>query len=350
MNIGIPKETKVHEYRVALTPKAVKSLIDRGHKLYVEKNAGISSGFKDTDYKRCGAVILNSASELYKRSKLIVKVKEPQKNEYDLITKDHIIFCYLHLAADKDLTKTLLKKGTTGISFETVQLTDGSLPLLIPMSRVAGTLSSHIAANLLHKDKGGSGKLIGGLPGVKPAKVLIIGGGAVGLSACESAIGLNAEVTVIDINTSKLNFFYEKFKGKVKTLPSYPDIIASECNNTDILIGAVLIPGAKAPKVIKKDFIKKMPKGSVFVDVAIDQGGSAETSKPTTHENPTYIDSGIIHYCVTNIPSLVAVSSTKYLSNEIQPYVAMIAEGKMQTHLPLKRGINTMNGELLITI
>lgn len=350
MNIGIPKEIKTHEYRVALTPKAVKSLTNKGNKVFVEKNAGIHSGFKDSEYKKSGAMIIGTAKELYEKSKLIVKVKEPQKTEYNLITKDHILFCYLHLAADKDLTKMLLDKGTTGISFETVQLSDGSLPLLIPMSRVAGVLSSHIGANLLHKDKGGSGKLISGLPGVKPAKVLIIGGGTVGLNACEAAVGLNAEVTVVDINTEKLNFFYEKFKGKVKTLPSYSDIIMDECKNTDILVGAVLIPGAKAPKVIKKDFIKNMQGGSVFVDVAIDQGGSGETSKPTTHDNPTYILNGVIHYCVTNIPSLVAVSSTKYLSSKILPYVEMLAEGKQKNHTPLQKGINTQNGELFVKL
>ncbi len=350
MNIGIPKEIKASEYRVALTPRAVKKLADMGNKVYVEKNAGINSGFKDIEYKESGATIVSSAKQLYNKSKLIVKVKEPQKHEYDLINKDHILFCYLHLAADKSLTKMLLNRGTTGISFETVQLPDGSLPLLVPMSRVAGTLSSHIASNMLHKDKGGLGKLICGLPGVKPAKVLIIGGGTVGLSACEAAIGLNAEVTVVDINTEKLSFFYNKFGGKVKTLPSYPDIIYRECKDADILIGAVLIPGSKAPKIIKKDYIKNMQKGSVFIDVAIDQGGSGETSRPTTHDDPIYTVNEVIHYCVTNIPSLVAVSSTKYLSNEILPYVEMIADGKHETHLPLKKGINTKNGKLLIEL
>ncbi|MGH7885980.1 MAG: alanine dehydrogenase, partial [Thermodesulfobacteriota bacterium] len=222
------------------------------------------------------------------------------------------------------------------------------LPLLIPMSRVAGILSSHIAANLLHKDKGGKGKLIGGLPGVKPAKVLIIGGGTVGYNACVTALNLNAEVTVVDVNTSKLNFYYEKFRGAVKTLPSYPDIILNECRDTDIMIGSVLIPGSKTPKIIKKEYINQMEKGSVFIDVAIDQGGSSETSRPTTHEHPIYISSGVIHYCVTNIPSLVAESSTIYLSNEILPYVLMIAKGELETHLPLKNGLNTKNGKLLI--
>lgn len=350
MNIGIPKETKIHEYRVSLAPKAVKTLIDAGNRVFVEQNAGLSSGFSDDEYRKSGATISSCAEEVYSNSELIVKVKEPQKSEYDLITSEHILFCYLHLAADKTLKNALLEKGVTAVSFETVQLSDGSLPLLIPMSRVAGILSSHVAANLLHKDKGGKGKLIGGLPGVKPAKVLIIGGGTVGYNACFTALGLKAEVTVVDINTSKLKFFYDNFKGKVKTLPSYPDLIMNECRDTDILIGAVLIPGAESPKVINKEFIENMQPGSVFVDVAIDQGGSGETSKPTNHEDPTYTVNDIIHYCVTNIPSLVADSSTKYLSNEILPYVLMITEDKLKTHEPLRKGINTENGKLLISL
>lgn len=348
MNIGIPKETKIHEYRVSLTPKAVKSLVDAGNKVYVEKNAGASVGFKDNMYQEYGAKIVSNAEELYKKSKLIVKVKEPQKSEYNLLSDDHILFSYLHLAADKSLTQALIEKGITAVSFETVKLPDGTLPLLIPMSRVAGILSSHIAANLLHKDKGGKGKLIGGLPGVKPAKVLIIGGGTVGYNACLTAVSLNAEVVVVDTNTSKLNFYYEKFKGKVKTLASYPDLILNECKDADIIIGAVLLPGARAPKVIKKEYIKQMENGSVFIDVAIDQGGSGETSRPTTLEHPIYNSHGVIHYCVTNIPSLVAESSTQYLSNEILPYVSMIAKGELETHLPLKNGLNTKDGKLLI--
>ena len=350
MNIGIPKEIKTHEYRVSLTPKAVKTLVDSGNRVLVEQNAGLGSGFSDEEYTGNGAVIVSSPEELYSGSELIVKVKEPQEEEYSYIRSDHKLFCYLHLAADKQLTDTLLEKGTTAVSFETVQLADGSLPLLIPMSRVAGILASHISANLLHRDKGGKGKLIGGLPGVKPAKVLIVGGGTVGYNACFTALGMKSEVTVVDINTSKLNFFYENFKGRVKTLPSYPELIMNECRDTDILIGAVLVPGALSPKVINREHIKAMKPGSVFFDVAIDQGGSGETSSPTNHENPTYMVDDIIHYCVTNVPSLVSDSSTKYLSNEILPYVLMIAGGRLETSEALKKGINTKNGKLLIDI
>ena len=350
MVIGIPKERKVQEYRVALTPQAVGVLVQHGHKVYVEKGAGLGTGIPDSEYKKAGAQIVRTEKELFAKSKLIVKVKEPLPEEYPLITEKHIVFGYLHIAADKKLIQALKKSGCQAIAFETVELEDGSLPLLAPMSRIAGRLSVQVGVHFLQKSKGGKGVLLSGAAGVRNGKVTVIGGGVVGYNAILSAIGLGADVTVIDVKEEVLEFYYDKFEGNVKTLPSYPDIIERELKDSDLVVGAVLLAGAKAPKIVSRKMISSMEHGSLFVDVAIDQGGCSITSKPTNHDAPTYKDSGVIHYCVTNMPSLVSKTSTYSLSNAILPYVLKLANKEIQEDSPLSKGINIDNGKLLIDL
>ncbi len=347
MIIGIPKERKIREYRVSSTPQTIRVLVERGHVVIVEKGAGLGSGISDEEFKKAGAEIIESEEDIFKKSKLIVKVKEPLLDEFPLIRSDHILFCYLHLAAYPELTSTLQKIGVRAIAFETVELLDGSLPLLAPMSRIAGRLSVQIGIHLLEKPSGGKGVLISGAPGVRPAKVTVIGGGTVGYNAVLSAYGLGARVVLIDINPKKLEFFHEQFKGRVKTVPSYPELIEKELIDSDLVIGAVLITGVKAPKVITRDLISKMEPGSVFVDVAIDQGGCSETSRPTNLDSPVYNVDGVIHYCVTNIPSVVSRTSTFSLANSILPYILKIAEGKIEEDPALIKGINVDGGKLL---
>ncbi len=350
MVIGIPKERKVQEYRVALTPQAVGVLVQHGHKVYVEKGAGLGTGIPDDDYKEAGAQIAKSEKELFAKSKLIVKVKEPIPQEYPLITENHIIFGYLHIAADKKLIQTLKKSGCCAIAFETVELEDGSLPLLAPMSRIAGRLSVQVGVHFLQKSKGGKGVLLSGAAGVRNGKVTVIGGGVVGYNAILSAVGLGADVTVIDVKEQVLEFYYDKFEGNVKTLPSYAEIIERELKESDLVVGAVLLTGAKAPEIITRKMISNMEHGSLFVDVAIDQGGCSVTSRPTNHDKPTYKDSGVIHYCVTNMPSLVSKTSTFSLSNAILPYVLELAGGEIEKNSPLSKGINIDKGKLLINL
>lgn len=350
MVIGIPKERKIQEYRVALTPQAVRVLVERGHRVYIEKEAGAGSGMPDSEYKKAGARIVPTEEELFKKSELIVKVKEPLPPEYPLIKKQHTIFCYLHLAANSKLVVALKKSGCRAIAFETVELPDGSLPLLVPMSKIAGRLSVQVGVHFLQKSKGGKGVLLSGAAGVRNGRVTVIGGGTVGLNAVLSALGLGAEVTVIDNKHPKLEFFYEHFEGRVKTLPSYPEVIAEELGKSDLAVGAVLVTGARAPRVITKEMIACMEEGSVFVDVAIDQGGCSETSIPTTHDSPVYKTLGVTHYCVTNMPALVSVTSTYSLSNTILPYVAALAEGGIEQNEALLKGMNVDNGELRINL
>lgn len=350
MDIGIPRERKVQEYRVALTPQAVGVLVQHGHKVYVEKGAGLGTGISDSEYKKAGARIVNSKKELFSKSKLIVKVKEPIPEEYPLITENHIIFGYLHIAADKKLIQALKKSKCRAIAFETVELDDGSLPLLMPMSRIAGRLSVQVGVHFLQKSKGGKGVLLSGAAGVRNGKVTVIGGGIVGYNAVLSALGLGADVTVIDIKQDVLEYYYDRFDGKVKTLPSYPEIIENELENSDLVVGAVLVTGAKAPKVITKRMISNMEPGSLFVDVAIDQGGCSETSRPTNHNKPVYINNDVLHYCVTNMPSLVSQTSTYSLSNAILPYVLDITDERIDQSLPLQKGINIDGGKLLIDL
>ncbi len=350
MIIGIPKERKIQEYRVALTPQAVRVLVERGHKVFVEKEAGAGSGIPDSEYKKAGARIAANEEELFKKSTLIVKVKEPLPVEYPLIKKQHTLFCYLHLAADSKLVQALKKSGCRAIAYETVELPDGSLPLLVPMSKIAGRLSVQVGVHFLQKSKGGKGVLLSGAAGVRNGRVTVIGGGTVGLNAVLSALGLGAEVTVIDSKHQKLEFYYEHFEGRVRTLPSYPEVISEELAKSDLVVGAVLVTGAKAPRVITKEMIGGMEQGSVFVDVAIDQGGCSETSVPTTHDAPVYKTLGVTHYCVTNMPALVSVTSTYSLSNTILPYAAALAEGGIERNEALSKGINVDNGELRINL
>ena len=350
MVIGIPKERKVQEYRVALTPQAVSVLVQHGHKVLVEKDAGLGTGIDDSEYKNAGAQIVRSEKELFKKSKLIVKVKEPIAEEYSLITENHIIFSYLHVAADKKLVQALKKSKCRAIAFETVELPDRSLPLLAPMSRIAGRLSVQVGVHFLQKSKGGKGVLLSGAAGVRNGKVTVIGGGTVGYNAVLSALGLGAEVTLIDIKQDVLEYYYDKFEGKVKTLPSYPEVIERELKDSDLVVGAVLVTGAKAPKVITMKMISKMEPGSLFVDVAIDQGGCSETSRPTNHDNPVYHVNGVLHYCVTNIPSLVSKTSTYSLSNAILPYVLKVSNNKIDEDPTLLKGLNIDKGKLLINL
>jgi alanine dehydrogenase len=350
MVIGIPKERKVQEYRVALTPQAVSVLVQHGHKVLVEKDAGLGTGIDDSEYKNAGAQIVRSEKELFKKSKLIVKVKEPIVEEYSLITENHIIFSYLHIAADKILVRALKKSKCKAIAFETVELPDRSLPLLAPMSRIAGRLSVQVGVHFLQKSKGGKGVLLSGAAGVRNGKVTVIGGGTVGYNAVLSALGLGAEVTLIDIKQDVLEYYYDKFEGKVKTLPSYPEVIERELKDSDLVVGAVLVTGAKAPKVITKKMISKMEPGSLFVDVAIDQGGCSETSRPTNHDSPVYKVDDVLHYCVTNIPSLVSKTSTYSLSNAILPYVVEVADDKIDEAPSLLKGLNIDKGKLFINL
>jgi len=350
MFIGIPKERKVQEYRVALTPQAVGVLVQHGHKVLVEKGAGLGSGITDQEFKNAGAQIVRNEKELFSKSKLIVKVKEPIAEEYPLMRDSHILFCYLHLAADKKLVTTLKKNGCRAIAFETVELPDGLLPLLMPMSRIAGRLSVQVGVHFLQKSKGGKGVLLSGAAGVRSGKVTVIGGGTVGYNAVLSALGLGAEVTVIDIKGDVLEYYYDRFEGKVRTLPSYPEVIGKELKNSDLVVGAVLVTGAKAPKVITRKMISNMEKGSLFVDVAIDQGGCSETSRPTNHDSPVYNVNGVLHYCVTNMPSLVSKTSTYSLANAILPYVLKVADSKDDEDPSLLKGVNIDKGKLLINL
>ena len=350
MFIGIPKERKVQEYRVALTPQAVGVLVQHGHKVLVEKGAGLGSGITDQEFKNAGAQIVRNEKELFSKSKLIVKVKEPIAEEYPLMRDSHILFCYLHLAADKKLVTTLKKSGCRAIAFETVELHDGLLPLLMPMSRIAGRLSVQVGVHFLQKSKGGKGVLLSGAAGVRSGKVTVIGGGTVGYNAVLSALGLGAEVTVIDIKGDVLEYYYDRFEGKVRTLPSYPEVIGKELKNSDLVVGAVLVTGAKAPKVITRKMISNMEKGSLFVDVAIDQGGCSETSRPTNHDSPVYNVNGVLHYCVTNMPSLVSKTSTYSLANAILPYVLKVADSKVDEDPSLLKGVNIDKGTLLINL
>ncbi len=348
MKIGVPKEVKTSEFRVALTPRAVRTLAEAGHETVVEKAAGSGIGVTDRQYEAAGAKIADSAEELFERASLIVKVKEPQKSEYPLINEKHTVFCYLHLAAEEELTDALVASGAKAIAFETVQLDDGSLPLLEPMSIIAGRISAQVGAAFLQKDNGGKGILLGGVPGVRPAKTVVVGGGTVGHGAASVALGMGAEVTVIDKNHSRLAFFHERFGGRIKTLPSYQSLTDEECATADLVVGAVLVPGLKAPTVISGKAIAKMEEGSVFVDVSIDQGGCSETSRPTSHTDPVYRVDGVIHYCVTNIPSLAARTATYALSGKITPYVMKIADGGFDS--ALAKGVNVEKGKLLINL
>ena len=351
MKIGCPKEIKAQEGRVGLTPAGVDALVRAGHTVYIETNAGISSGFADQEYEAQGAVILATAKEVYDASDMIIKVKEPLEPEYDLLREGQILFTYLHLAPDPAQTQALLKKKITGIAYETVQLSDNSLPLLSPMSEVAGRLSIQIGAHLLELGCGGRGILLGGVTGVERANVVIVGGGNVGTNAAKMAVGMGANVTILDISAKRLAYLDDIFGGRVQTLLSNSYNIARAVKNADLVVGCVLIPGAKAPKLVTEEMVKSMNPGTVLVDVAIDQGGSIETiDRITTHADPYFVKHGVIHYSVANMPGAVPRTSTLALTGATLPYALKIAnmgaEAACKADPALMKGLNTYNGHL----
>lgn len=351
MTIGVPKEIKNNENRVGLTPAGVNALTKAGHKVIVETGAGIGSGISDNDYKAAGAEISPKNTDVFEQADIIVKVKEPLECEYSLFKENQVLYTYLHLAPNPSLTDALLHKKVTGIAYETVQLPNGSLPLLIPMSEVAGRMSTQIGANLLQKYNGGMGILLGGVPGVLPAEVVIIGGGVVGINAAKMAVGLGARVTVIDINKNRLSYLDDVFSGRISTLIYNEYDVAEMVSHADLLIGAVLVPGARAPKTVTELMVKNMKKGSVIVDVAIDQGGSIETiDRVTTHDNPCYEKHGVIHYSVANMPGAVPRTSTYALTGVTLPYLLKIVnkgtEKAMLEDESLLLGLNTYKGHL----
>lgn len=351
MIIGVPKEIKNNENRVAITQAGVHALAKAGHKIIIESCAGIGSGITDEQYEEAGAVIIKEVSQLFKEAELIVKVKEPLEEEYELFSQGQALFTYLHLAPNPKLTKALLDKKLTAIAYETVQLKDGSLPLLTPMSEVAGKMSIQIGANLLQKYNGGSGVLLGGVTGVLPGEVVILGGGTVGINAAKIAVGMGARVTILDINKNRLSYLDDIFKGRVATLVCNEYNVADMVKRADLLVGAVLVTGAKAPKIVKEEVVKTMKKGSVIVDVAIDQGGSIETiDRITTHDNPCFEKYGVIHYSVANMPGAVARTSTYALTGSTLPFLLEIAnkgpELAAKENSAILSGLNTYMGNI----
>ncbi len=348
MIIGVPKEIKEQEQRVALLPSAAEQLKRRGHSVLVEKNAGTGSGYSDELYVKAGAEIIDLAEEVFKRADLVVKVKEPLKAEFPLLRKGQILFTYLHLAASKPLTEALLKSGVTGVAYETIQV-GNRLPLLEPMSEIAGRMSVVMGANFLAKYNGGSGVLLGGVPGVLPGRVVVVGGGTSGVNALRMAKGLGADVTILDIDVERLRFL-DVAMDNLHTLYSSEANLNELMPGCDLLIGAVLLPGAKAPKLITRAMLRQMKRGSVLVDIAIDQGGCAETSRPTTHVDPVYVEEGVTHYCVANMPAAYARTATQALTNVTYRYIELLAdlgiEGACQKQPALVGGINTRDGRL----
>lgn len=352
MIIGIPKEIKNWENRVSLTPSGAKTLTDKGHTVLVQATAGFGSGFVDKEYSKAGATIVPNIEEVYKQADMIIKVKEPQESEYELLRKDQLLFTYLHLAVEPSLTKALLKHKVNSVAYETIQTENGELPLLTPMSEIAGRMAVQIGASFLENPHGGRGVLLGGVPGAMPADVVIIGGGVVGLNAAKIAFGMGANVTVLDLNLHRLRYFDDIFHGKIKTLMSNSSTIELCASYADLLIGAVLIPGAKAPHLVTEAMVKKMKKGAVIVDVAVDQGGIVETiDRVTTHENPVFEKHGVMHYSVANIPGAVARTSTIALTNATLPYAIKLADqgfAKAIKSCPeLAKGVNTCKGQLV---
>ena len=326
MIIGVPKEIKNQEFRVGLTPAGIQSLVAQGHQVYVQSQAGVGSGFSDDSYTQVGAVILPDAKSVYEKSEMIVKVKEPLAQEFPLIQPGQILFTYFHFAASKELTQAMIASKAICIAYETVELPDKSLPLLIPMSEVAGRMAIQVGAYFLGKAQGGKGKMLGGVPGVKPANVVILGGGVVGTQAAKMAAGLGANVTIMDTNLARLRYLEDILPANVSTQYSTSLAIQDNLPQADLIVGAVLLHGAKAPHLIKKEDLKRMSPGTVLVDVAVDQGGCIETCRPTTHENPVFEIDGILHYCVANMPGAVPQTSTLALTQATLPYVQQIAK------------------------
>ena len=350
MRIGVPKEIKVHEYRVGLVPASVRELIHNGHEVVVEQNAGAGVGFEDSDFAAIGAEILPTVADVFETADMIIKVKEPQTSEISMLRQDQVLFTYLHLAAAPEQTQGLVDSGCVAIAYETVTDDQGGLPLLAPMSEVAGRMSIQVGALCLEKEKGGKGILLGGVPGVPVAKVVVLGGGVVGTNAARMAMGLEASVTVIDKSLPRLNELDMQFGPTLNTIYATMETIEQYVIGADLVIGAVLIPGAAAPRLVTKDMIKQMQKGSVVVDVAIDQGGCFETSKPTTHADPTYIVDDVVHYCVTNMPGAVARTSARALNNATLPFVIDLTNKGYQQALKddphLMNGLNIHKGHV----
>src|SRR5689334_7841152 len=351
MIIGVPKEVKDHEARVGLVPSGVVALRESGHEVLVEAKAGDGSTITDREYTEAGADIVEKAADVWRKSDLVVKVKEPQPSEYGFLQPDLILFTYLHLAPLPDLTNRLLDAKVIGIAYETIRETDGSLPLPTPMSEVAGRMAVQVGAQYLEAPNGGRGILLGGVPGVAPANVAIIGGGVVGHNAAKMAVGLGANVTIIDLNLNRLRDLDDIYSSTVVTLASNAYTIRESLELADLVVGAVLIPGASAPKVVRRDMLKKMKKGSVMVDVAIDQGGCFETSHATTHSDPTYYVDDVLHYCVSNMPAAVPHTSTHGLTNATFPYLLKLAnkglEKACEENQPLAEGVNTYQGNVV---
>jgi alanine dehydrogenase len=351
MIIGVPKEIKNNENRVALTPAGAKELIKRGHQVYVQQSAGLGSGFYDQDYNAAGASLLPSIEATYQIAEMIMKVKEPIESEYNLIKPNQLLFTYFHFASYEPLTKAMVASKAICLAYETVEKADRSLPLLIPMSEVAGRMAIQKGANYLEKPLGGRGILLGGVPGVLPAKVLILGGGIVGTQAAWMAAGLGADVIIMDVSLPRMRYLADVMPANVKTMMSNEFNIREQIKQADLIVGAVLIPGAKAPHLITKDMLKDMKKGAVVVDVAVDQGGCIETCKPTTHENPTYVIDDVVHYCVANMPGAVPYTSTLALTNATLPYAIQLADKgwkkAAQENTDLVPGLNVIQGDIV---
>lgn len=348
--IGVPKEIKISENRVGLTDAGVRQLVQEGHTVLVEKDAGVGSRITNEEYIQAGAKIVDSAKDVYGKADMVMKVKEPLPDEYDLMRENQILYTYLHLAAEAKLTKVLCERRVKAIAYETIQLEDNSLPLLTPMSEVAGRMATQIGAYYLQKDHGGKGILLGGVTGVNRGKVTIIGGGVVGINAAKMAVGLGAEVTLLDVNHKRLEYLDDVFQGRLTTLHSNSANIETSVINSDLVIGGVLVTGWKAPVLVTKSMIERMQPGSVVVDVAVDQGGCIETCRPTSHQNPTYEVSGVIHYCVPNMPGVVARTSTYALTNATFKYASMLAalgvEDAIAKDKALFKGLNVYGGNV----
>ena len=348
MIVGLPKEIKDNEYRVGLTPAGVRALTDASHQVIVEKSAGEGSGFEDALYQKAGAQIIDSAGDVWGRAEMIVKVKEPIEPEYPRMREGQLLFTYLHLAPDRKLTQELLKRKVTGIAYETITDRRGGLPLLTPMSEVAGRMAIQVGAHYLEKMAGGRGILLGGVPGVPAARVVILGGGVVGTNAAKIAVGMGSHVTIIDNNLDRLRELDDIFLSKISTLASSAYMIHDAISTADLIVGAVLVPGASAPMLVTKNMLKDVPNGAVIVDVAVDQGGCIETTHPTTHSNPTYYVEGVLHYCVANMPGAVPRTSTFALTNATLPYAVKLANKgffeAIRTDAGLKAGVNTYAG------
>ncbi|MBT8203665.1 MAG: alanine dehydrogenase [Acidimicrobiia bacterium] len=351
MIVGVPTEIKTHEYRVALTPAAAREVVERGHEVLLQAGAGVGSGHADEDYAAQGARIVPNAEDVFETAEMILKVKEPQPAEVAMLSPGQVLFTYLHLAASKDLTVSLQESGAIGIAYETVELSDGSLPLLAPMSEIAGRMATQVGAYFLEKAEGGRGILLGGIPGVMPAKVVVVGAGMAGANAAVIAMGMQARVVALDRSAEKLRRLNSLYLGHIMTLSSNRLTLEEQVLDADLVVGAALIPGAAAPKLVTEDMIRSMRPGSVVVDISIDQGGCFETSRPTSHDDPVYEAHGVVHYAVTNIPGAVPHTSTYGLTNATLPYILQIAdlgvEGAVTANRAIRSGLNVANGAVV---